>query len=413
MSTKKIGVIVGREWSWPPAYIDEVNRRHVGVTAQFVKIGGTAMAELCEYDLIIDRISHEIPYYRTYLKNAMLSGTMVINNPFWWSADDKFFGACLATKLGVLHPRTIALPSHSYVEGVVEESLRNLRYPIPWHEHVEAVGGFPVILKPAWGGGFKQVYKVHSYEELWHAYNETGTECMMLQEYIDWDKYVRCVCIGKTNIMTIKFDANAPWPHRYFRDDNYLTEQEGREVVDGATKLNMALGYDMNTVEFALKDGKPYAIDFTNPAPDFDVNSLTPHYFDWIVQTMADFTIAKVQEGTRQDADHRWSTLINLPADLPSAALNTIPAAAVPAAEDSTARPARKGRAKKAEGDALIDINGIGPTFEKRLNAAGLTTFAHIAEATADQLRAIVGDSKLANIEDWITEAQQLVAAGG
>jgi predicted flap endonuclease-1-like 5' DNA nuclease len=405
VSAKKIGVIVGREWSWPPAYIDEVNRRDTGVTAEFVKIGGTQMAEPCEYDLIIDRISHEIPYYRTYLKNAVLMGATVINNPFWWAADDKFFGACLATKVGVAHPRTVALPSHSYVEGVVEESLRNLRYPIPWREHVEYVGGFPVILKPAWGGGFKKVYKVNSYEELWHAYNETGTECMMLQQYIDWDKYVRCICIGKNNIMTIKFDANAPWPHRYFRDDNYLTDEEGAKVLDGARKLNLGLGYDMNTVEFAIKDGVPYAIDFTNPAPDFDVNSLTPHYFDWVVKTMADFTIETVQNKTRQSDDHRWSVLINLPNDLPAAAPVTLGVAeAAPAAKPAP----RKASSKRAEGaDPLIEINGIGPTFEKRLNAAGITTFAQVASSTVEQLRQIVGDSKLANVEDWIVEAQE------
>jgi hypothetical protein len=310
VSTKKIGIIVGREWSWPPAFIEEVNRRNAGVSAEFVKLGGTRMAEPCEYEVIVDRISHEIPYYRTYLKNAALDGTHVVNNPFWWSADDKFFGAAICTRLGIAHPKTVALPSHSYVEGVVEESLRNLRYPIPWKEHVDYVGGFPAILKPAWGGGFKKVYKVNSFEELWRAYNETGTECMMLQEYIAWEKYVRCIVIGRTQIMTIKFDANAPWPHRYFRDDSYLSEAEGRLVVDGALKINEALGYDMNTVEFALKDGVPYAIDFTNPAPDFDVNSLTPHYFDWVVKTMADFTIELALRGRRTPTDYSWGRLI-------------------------------------------------------------------------------------------------------
>lgn len=310
---RKIGVIVGREWSWPPAFIEEVNRRNAGVTAEYVKLGGTQMAAECDYDVIIDRISHEIPYYRTFLKNAVLAGTTVINNPFWWSADDKFFGASLATRLGVAHPKTVALPSHSYVEGVVEESLRNLVYPLPWEQHINYLGGFPVILKPAWGGGFKQVYKLDSYADLWRTYNETGTECMMLQEYIAWDKYVRCIVIGREHVMTIKFDANAPWPNRYFRDDTYLTSEEGLLVLEGALKLNQALGYDMNTVEFAIKDGVPYAIDFTNPAPDFDVNSLTPHYFDWVVKTMADFTIRLALDNYRQSDDFMWARLLNHP----------------------------------------------------------------------------------------------------
>lgn len=318
--SKKIGVMVGREWSWPPAFIEEVNRRNVGVTAEFLKLGGTPMNQPNEYAVIIDRISHEIPYYRTYLKNAVLQGTVVINNPFWWSADDKFFGACLADKIGVKHPHTIALPTHSYIEGVVEESLRNLEYPIPWEDHVAAVGGFPVILKPAWGGGFKSVFKLHSFDELFDAYNSTGTECMMLQQCIEWDKYARCMCIGKDNVLVMKFDANAPWPHRYFHEPGFLTEDEGKQVLEGARKLNDALGYDMNTVEFAIKDGIAYAIDFTNPAPDMDVNSLTEHYFPWAVNAMADLCI-DLATGKRQQTrvEYQWDSLLSAHV-LPSAA---------------------------------------------------------------------------------------------
>lgn len=308
MDVKKIGLVVGREWSWPPAFIEEVNRRNAGVVAEFVRLGGTHMAEPSEYAVIVDRISHEIPYYRTFLKTAALGGTIVINNPFWWSSDDKFMGATLLAHAGIPHPRSIALPSHSYVEGVVSESLRNLAERIPWEQHVEYVGGFPLILKPVWGGGFKSVFKLHSYEQLWTAYNTTGTECMMLQQFIAYDKYARCICIGKDDILPIKFDANAPWPHRYFVDHAFLTPAEGSLVLEYAYRINQILGYDMNTVEFAIKDGVPYAIDFTNPAPDFDVNSLTPHYFPWVVEKMADLCIG-LATGTRQPgrpAEH-WS----------------------------------------------------------------------------------------------------------
>ncbi|MBY0232219.1 MAG: hypothetical protein K2W96_23315, partial [Gemmataceae bacterium] len=59
----KIGLLVGREWSWPPAFLEEVARRKAGVTAEFVRLGGTRMDERVGYSVIIDRISHEVPYY--------------------------------------------------------------------------------------------------------------------------------------------------------------------------------------------------------------------------------------------------------------------------------------------------------------------------------------------------------------
>ena len=140
---KKVGILCGREWSWPPKFLDEVNNRHAGVEAEFIKLGGTAMDEPNPYSVIIDRISHEVPYYRSYLKKAVLDGVAVINNPFMWTADDKFFGAALCKKLGLAHPNTMALPNRDYVPGIVKsESLRNLIYPLDWQA---IVGSGPTV----------------------------------------------------------------------------------------------------------------------------------------------------------------------------------------------------------------------------------------------------------------------------
>jgi hypothetical protein len=154
----KVGLLVGREWSFPPALIEEMRRRDAGVEVELVKLGGTAMDEPCPYSVLIDRISHEVPYYRSYLKHAVLQGVTVVNNPFMWTADDKFFGASLATKLGIAHPKTIALPNREYVPGIVHtESLRNLIFPLDWDAILDYIG-LPCILKDAHGGGWKEVY---------------------------------------------------------------------------------------------------------------------------------------------------------------------------------------------------------------------------------------------------------------
>ena len=86
---KKIGILFGMENTFPGALVERINEMNVtGVTAEFVQIGDVRMAQACGYDVIVDRISHDIPFYRAYLKNAALCGTRIIINPFWWSADD-------------------------------------------------------------------------------------------------------------------------------------------------------------------------------------------------------------------------------------------------------------------------------------------------------------------------------------
>jgi hypothetical protein len=284
----KVGLIVGREWSFPPAFIEEVNRREEGVVAEFVKLGAPRMDDPAEYRVIIDRISHEVPFYRTFLKHAVLRGVTVVNNPFMWSADDKFFGATLATSLGIASPKTVLLPNKEYIPGIVHtESLRNLQFPLDWQAVVDYIG-LPCVLKDAHGGGWKEVYVCHSLEELLHHYNHSGLLTMIVQEFIQWEEFVRCICLGQEEIRPIKYD---PRERTYHPDPDFLPPAVMKRVVDDSRKLVRALGYDMDSMEWAIRDGIPYAIDFMNPAPDMDVYSLTPLHFEWAVEAMADLAI--------------------------------------------------------------------------------------------------------------------------
>jgi hypothetical protein len=304
--TRKVGLIVGREWSFPPAFIEEVNRRDEGVSAEYVKLGAPRMDEPSPYTVIIDRISHEVPFYRTYLKHAVLQGVRVVNNPFMWSADDKFFGASLCTQLGVASPKTVLLPNKDYVPGVVhEESLRNLSYPLDWQAVAEYVG-MPCVLKDAYGGGWRDVYVCHSLDELIYHYDRSGRLTMIVQEFIRWDHFVRCICLGQEEILPIKYD---PHERRYHVEHAHLSSELGDRIVEDSRKLVRALGYDMNSMEWAIKDGIPYAIDFMNPAPDMDIYSLTPHYFAWVVKHMADMVIRLAREPRPQRQALGWDGL--------------------------------------------------------------------------------------------------------
>jgi hypothetical protein len=307
-----IGLICGREHSFPPAFLEKVNQLGApdNITAEYVKLGGTQMGEPARYRLIVDRLSHEVEYYRGYLKHAVLQGTYVINNPFWWTADDKFFNYSVASKFGIAIPRTILLPQKSYPASVdiTSESLRNLVHPLDWDALLDFVGR-PAILKPFSGGGWKHVYKVHNREELLAAYDQTGPYCMTLQEFINFEQYVRCFTFGKTDIMPVAYD---PKERRYLVEHSYLTAELGARVVRDAQTINQALGYEMNTIEFAVRDGIPYAIDFLNPAPDFERDRITDFYFGHVVDRMARLAIDRALNGTASNSWPRWEEMLGV-----------------------------------------------------------------------------------------------------
>ena len=307
---RKIGVLYGMENTFPGALADRINSRNVeDVRAESLLAGGVGMAQPSGYRVIVDRISHDIPFYRAYLKNAVLGGTIVINNPFWWSADDKFFNYALASQIGVAVPRTVLLPHRAHPPGTTAQSMRNLRYPLNWEEIFDYIG-FPAFLKPHAGGGWKNVYKVGSPEELFAAYDQTGDLCMTLQKAVEFTEYFRCYVIGQEKVWVMRYDPRQPHENRYVKNPPPIEPELYARVVGDALKLCQALGYDLNTVEFAVEEGVPYAIDFLNPAPDADLHSVGPENFEWVVNAVADLAIAKALSDKQPARELRWARFL-------------------------------------------------------------------------------------------------------
>lgn len=309
---KKVGIVFGMETTFPPAVVERINQLGApDVTAEFIKIGAVRMAEPSGYAVIIDRISHDIPFYRAYLKNAALNGTYIINNPFWWSADDKFFNYALASKLGVAVPPTVLLPHKQHPPNTTAQSMRNLQYPMNWDEVFSYVG-FPAFLKPFDGGGWKNVYRVGSAAEFFAAYDQTGDLCMTLQRAVNFREYFRCYVVGQEKVRLMQYDPRAPFHERYVRDAPPLDRDLVDRVERDSLTLCRALGYDLNTVEFAVENGVPYAIDFMNPAPDADVHSVGQDNFEWVVNAVAELAIDRaLRPGAAPE--YRWSAFLNIP----------------------------------------------------------------------------------------------------
>lgn len=309
-STPRVGLLVGRERSFPEALISEVGRRAAGVSCDFAAFAAPSIDDVVPYDVLVDRISHEVTCYQPFLKLAALQGARIINNPFWRISDDKFFNAALARKLNVAAPKTVLLPSKAYGADITGASLeRNMRY-VDW-DAIEHALGYPMFMKPHWGGGWKDVTRIANRAELMAAYDKSGQKTMILQEGIEWVQYVRCLVIGQRDVRPALWDPRLQHAERYTRAGDAMPRLDaGLEdrIMQDAVTLSAALGYDMNTVEFAVRDGVPYAIDYMNSAPDFDVSSLGDAHFAWVVQRMAELVIDVAKQPSTQR--YRWDDLL-------------------------------------------------------------------------------------------------------
>jgi predicted flap endonuclease-1-like 5' DNA nuclease len=430
---KKIGILFGQENTFPWAFIERVNQKNVaGVIAEAVTIDKVMQGDPTEYAVIIDRISQDVPFYRAYLKNAAISGTAVINNPFWWSADEKFFNNALAVKIGVPVPNTVLLPSKTMPDDTNANSFRNLKYPLDWEAIFQYIG-FPAYMKPHAGGGWKSVYKVHNMEDFFDKYAETGQLVMMLQSEVVFEEYFRCYCLGGKYVHIMPYEPRNPHHLRYAVEKE--TSPEMLKLVESyVLKLCRGLGYDFNTVEFGVMNGVPYAIDFCNPAPDADVHSVGQANYDWIVENAANFAIERALAHKEGQDNLTWGTFVRSAAcggsmipDVSDGALKAAPtttavigavkatapkAAAKKAADTAALESSGDGGATK---DDLKKIEGIGPKIEELLNAAGISTFAQLSKTAAAKVKEILeAAGKRYAMHDpstWADQAQ-LAAAG-
>lgn len=306
---KKIGVLHGKERSFPMAFVESINSKNIsGVVAESVHIDKAIQGEPTGYAVIIDRISQDVPFYRTWLKNEALTGTAVINNPFWWSADDKYFNNCLMTKVGVPIPKTAIIPSRDHPDDTTEESFSNLAYPMDWETIFKYVG-FPAYMKPFAGGGWKHVYKIDSKEDFFDKHSETGQLVMLLQEEIVFTEYYRCYCIGRKHVRIMPYEPRNPHHLRYVASFTPSPERL-KQMEDIVLRICNYLGYDFNTVELAIRDSVPYAIDFCNPAPDAERSSVGEENFAWVVETAANYAVERAMEQKDGQDNLTWGEYI-------------------------------------------------------------------------------------------------------
>lgn len=306
---KKIGILFGWERTFPEAFVERVNSKQVdGIVAEPVSLNKVVQGEPLDYAVILDRISQDVPFYRAMLKNAAATGTAVINNPFWWSADDKFLNNVVALNNEVPVPRTVLLPSNERPADTRAESFSNLTYPLDWERIFDYIG-FPAFMKPFAGGGWKHVYKLNSREEFFEKYNETGQLVMMLQEAIEFESYFRIYCIGGQYVRIMHYEPRNPFHLRY-RTQHDVSDELLHTMEEYVLRLCRGLGYDFNTVELAVRDGVPYAIDFGNPAPDADIHSVGEANFEWVVETAAHYAIERAQAQREGQSNLTWGSFL-------------------------------------------------------------------------------------------------------
>ena len=292
---KKIGVFSIKE-DFSQALIHKINGFKLkDIKAEFALVGETRLFEKSHYSVIVDRLSYYVDYFNVYLKNAALMGAYVINNPYKTCISDRLFNYETARKMGLDIPRTVCLPSKEQHPACSTSDLKNLKYPLDWEDIGDFIG-FPAILKPYEAFGFRDVYKVNNINELMQAYNGTGKRVMILQEFIDYDLFVKVFVVGQKDVLVVRYDQET---RGYIEEDEFKNMGAGQKIINNALEITKKHDFDFAALEFALKGDIPYAVNFINPSPSCRAETLSQKNFDWLVDKLADFAVKCAKENKK------------------------------------------------------------------------------------------------------------------
>ena len=292
---KKIGILYGNESDFPQLLFNKIIQlNHKEIKAEFVIIDKVLSEESAGYDIILDRISNRVPFYREYLKLSAIKGSTIINNPFALEALNKFTSLALAKKEGLPVPKMVLLPTNEHPFNTDTDTFVNLLFPLDW-DNIFGFTGFPSFFKSSAYNGLKNVCKVNHKDDFYYVYNDSGNNLMMLQEAIDYDEYYRIYTVGNKDIRIMKYSENEIVPFTYVRPT--LAKKLLLNAIKSLTvKVNSITGLEINSVEVAVKDGKLYLIDVFNPVPRADIEYLGEDNFNWLLDKTANYLVKKAEK---------------------------------------------------------------------------------------------------------------------
>jgi hypothetical protein len=290
-TTKYIGLSLGGDICWPVCYEELIRRLDLSIptadgTMDFaverVSIEPFSLRQPCKYSVVIDRLTHWFFTSREWIKKAVLMDDLyVFNNPWSIQSMEKHTSYCAMMRLGLPVPDTWLIPPKSYQS--TQDLDRTLRYANLFD--LDRIGeelGYPSFLKPYDGGAWVGVNRIDGRTDLHSAYDESGTRLMHLQKAVlPHERFVRCVGLGP-QLRAVDYDPGAPLHDRYRPGVDFLDPKSEGLLHDMTLTINSFFGWDFNSCEALLQDGRWYPIDFANACPDSQVSSLHYH-FPWLV----------------------------------------------------------------------------------------------------------------------------------
>ena len=276
-------------------FIQSVARGLSNLETEFIRVGELTHPSPSPYRVVIDRVSFCDPFLRAILRYWSVSGTYVINNPFFTPTMDKLSELVLYDRLGIRYPRTVVLPRVNRVED-----MREIVAEPEWKALEERIG-FPCILKPLDGYAWQDVFRVETSTALRGLYESlSDSRTLLVQELIEYTDYYRAFCVDRREVLLVRWTPRPFDRGEYAVADPGALADIGEQIRTKTVELVRAQGLDFNTVEWSItKDRAPVIIDSYNDVPDVRPEKLPASTYTWIVDAFCGCVRRKLESGEK------------------------------------------------------------------------------------------------------------------
>ncbi|NNF66693.1 MAG: hypothetical protein HKM98_04195 [Gammaproteobacteria bacterium] len=318
--TRRIGLSLGADICWPICYEAllkklDLNLKMNGQTLAFecerVQIEPFDLRQGCDYDVVIDRLTHWYHLSREWIKKSILMDDLyVLNNPWSLQSMEKQTSYCAMMRLGFPVPDTWLLPPKDYVESADLKSTLSQYAKLFDLADIGDRVGYPLFMKPYDGGAWVGVTAIKDSEALQKAYDSSGTRVMHLQKGVPHDSFVRCIGLGP-QWNCVNYDPDAPLHDRYRMDTDFLPADQKQFLQDMTMVINAFFGWDFNSCEALRDNGVWCPIDFANACPDSQVTSLHFH-FPWLIKANLRWSIFCAATQRNMKTDLNWRAYFDI-----------------------------------------------------------------------------------------------------
>ncbi|MCZ6669225.1 MAG: hypothetical protein O6932_11230 [Gammaproteobacteria bacterium] len=313
--TRRIGLSLGADICWPICYealmkqLDlklSIGGDTISIEAERVYIEPFDLNQDCQYDVVIDRLTHWFQVSREWIKKAILVNDLyVYNNPWSIQSMEKHTSYAALLRLGFQVPETWMIPPKEYAASADLQSTLDKYAKLFDLGDVGDKIGYPLYMKPYDGGAWVGVTAINNREELHDAYNKSGTRVMNLQKgVVPNDAFVRCVGLGP-QFRFVNYDPGAALHDRYQMDYDFLPADQAQRLADTTLVINAFFGWDFNSCEGMRQHGIWHLIDFANACPDSQVTALHYH-FPWLIKANLRWSIFCAATDRKMNTDLDW-----------------------------------------------------------------------------------------------------------